>query len=70
MPLSSPCIINLSCVLSERAQCQREQVQLVCEDLHHSKAHNCFVEVTVVTGMCNRVRVAFKSPENLVLLAV
>lgn len=42
MPLSSPFIINLSCVFSTRAQCQKEQVQLVCEDLHHSEVHNCF----------------------------
>lgn len=42
MPLSSPFIINLSYVFSTRAQCQKEQVRLVCEDLHHSKVHNCF----------------------------
>lgn len=62
MPLSTPFIINLSCVFSKRAHCQGEQVQLVCEDLHRSKAYNCFVEVIVeVTGICNRIRVALKT---------
>lgn len=61
MPLGSPFIINLSCVFCARAQCQKEQVQLVREDLHHSKAYNCFVEVTVeVTGLCNVIKVGYR----------